>query len=96
MDRTNIISVIEALKAELAAFDVASLRLFGSHAQDAANDESDIDLVVAFRGPATFDDYMGLKLLLEDRLGRKIDLVTEQGIRPELRETIARDAIRVA
>jgi uncharacterized protein len=96
MNRTDIISSVEALKAELVAFDVASLRLFGSHARYAANDKSDIDLVVAFRGPATFDNYMGLKLFLEDRLGRKIDLVTESAIRPELRQTIERDAIRVA
>ena len=96
MNRSEIILAIEALKAELVAFDVASLHLFGSYVRDTASDESDIDLVVAFRDPATFDDYMGLKLFLEDRLGRKIDLVTERAIRPELRHTIERDAIHVA
>ncbi len=96
MTRTEIISAVDALKPELAAFNVASLRLFGSHARDAANDKSDVDLVVAFRGSATFDNYMGLKLFLEDRLGCDIDLVTESAIRPELRQTIERDAIRVA
>jgi predicted nucleotidyltransferase len=39
---------------------------------------------------------LALKLFLEDRLGRKTDLTTERAIRPELRHTIERDAIRVA
>jgi len=39
---------------------------------------------------------MGLELFLEDHLGHKVDLVTEQAIRPELRPAIERDAIRVA
>ena len=96
MTRAEIISAVNDLKPELTAFDVASLRLFGSHARDAGTDASDIDLVVAFRGAATFDVFMGLKLFLEDRLGRNIDLVTEKAIRPELRPSIERDAIRVA
>ncbi len=96
MNRSEVVAAIEALKAELASFNVASLRLFGSHAKDDAGKNSDIDLIVAFRGPATFDGYMGLKLFLEDRLRRKVDLVTERAIRPELRQTIERDAIRVA
>ena len=96
MNRTEIVSALDALKAELDAFNVASLRLFGSYARETAGEHSDIDLIVAFGGPATFDNYMGLKLFLEDRLGRKIDLVTESAIRPELRQTIERDAIRVA
>ena len=96
MTRAAIIAALDALKPELAAFDVASLRLFGSHARDAAGNDRDIDLAVAFKGPATFDRFMGLELFLEDHLGHKVDLVTEQAIRPELRPAIERDAIRVA
>ena len=96
MTRADTIAALGTLKAELSAFDVASLCLFGSHARDAADDQSDIDLVVAFRDPATFDTYMGLKFFLEDRLGRRIDLVTDAAIRSELRPAIEREAIRVA
>ena len=96
MTRAEIIAKIEALKPELAGFKVASLRLFGSSARDAAGPASDIDLVVAFQGAATFDAYMDLKFLLEDQLGRSVDLVTEQAIRSEIRATIYREAVRVA
>jgi predicted nucleotidyltransferase len=39
---------------------------------------------------------MDLKFHLEEVLGIRVDLVTEAGVRPELRESIARDAVRVA
>jgi len=93
MTRAETIAALDAMKAEISTFDVISLRLFGSHAKDSAGDERDIDLVVAFHGPATFDTYMGLKFFLEDRLGRRVDLVTEAALRMEWR---SRDAIRVA
>ena len=56
----------------------------------------DIDLVVAFTRPASFDDYMDLKLLLEDALERSVDLVTEAAILPRLKSRIDKEAIRVA
>jgi uncharacterized protein len=96
MVRTQVIDALDALKAEISAFGVARLRLFGSHARDSAAAGSDIDLVVAFHGPATFDAYIGLKHFLEDRLGQRVDLVTEAAIRPEIKSTIDREAIRVA
>lgn len=49
---------------------------------DAARDEpgsdSDADTLVEFRGPATFDRYMDLKILLEELLGYPVDLVTRK------------------
>jgi uncharacterized protein len=96
MTKVEIVACLAALKADLEAYGVDSLRLFGSHARDMATDASDIDLVVAFHGPATFDAFMGVKQLLEDKLGRRVDLVTDKAIRPELRGAIEREALRVA
>jgi predicted nucleotidyltransferase len=77
-------------------FGVRSLRLFGSVARDMAQPDSDVDIVVEFDGPADFDRFMGLKLFIEDRLGVGVDLVTEKAIRPTLRPSIDREAVRVA
>lgn len=73
-----------------------SLRLFGSAARDLSGRESDADFLVRFQGPPSFDRFMDLKQLLEDTLGVRIDLVTEDALRPSMRETVERDAIRVA
>lgn len=96
MTRAELQATLARHKAEIDAFGVASLAVFGSFARDTAREASDMDFLVRFEGPATFDRFMGLKLFLEDLFGRKIDLVTEQALRPELRQHIEREALRVA
>lgn len=77
-------------------FGVRHLSLFGSTVRDEARENSDIDVLVAFDGPATSDRYFGLQFYLEDLLGCPIDLVTDKALRPELRPHIEKEAIRVA
>jgi uncharacterized protein len=96
MDRETIIERLERERNVLSErFDVSSLRLFGSFARNDASAASDIDLVVRFRQVATFRGYMDLLLHLENLLGRSVDLVTEDALRPELRPDIDREAIHV-
>ena len=74
-------------------FGVRSLRIFGSWARGTATPGSDVDLLVAFDGPATARRFYGLQLFLEDLLQRPVDLVTEQSLRQELRPAVEADAI---
>ena len=81
------------------AFDhlgVKSLSLFGLVVQGGSRLESDVDILVEFKGRATFDRYMELKFFLEDLLGGDVDLVTRKALRPSMRPTIEQEAIRVA
>lgn len=77
-------------------FGVRSLALFGSVARDEAHPDSDVDILVEFDGPTTFDRHMGLLVFLEDLLGCPVDVVTATGLRPGRREAIAQDLVRVA
>jgi len=77
-------------------FNVQQLRLFGSAARDEHRSDSDIDILVGFKGPATLDGYMDLMFYLEELLGNKVDLVTEKGLRKEVRPNVEKDAVRVA
>lgn len=77
-------------------FAVSELGLFGSAARDEMKEESDIDVLVEFNGPATFDGYMDLKFYLEDLLGTKVDLITASGLKPRARPHVEKDLIRVA
>jgi hypothetical protein len=83
-------------KAELDRLGVASLAVFGSVARDEAGPESDIDMLVEFRGAATLTRFMDLKSLLEATFGRRVDLVTQKALRERLRPAIEKDAVRVA
>ena len=77
-------------------FGVRRIALFGSTARGDARPDSDLDLLVEFAAGPTFDSFMGLKFFLEDNLGRKVDLVTPDSLKPRMRPVIEREAVDVA
>ena len=94
MKRNNALALLRTIKPILAQqFGVTQLVLFGSTARDKALDNSDVDILVSFDGPATSARYFGVQFYLEDRLGSSVDLVTEKALRPELRLFIEKKAI---
>lgn len=96
MKRNDTLEILKSHKADLAEkFGVTRLALFGSTARDTASPDSDVDILVAFDGPATSKRYFGVQFYLEDLLEHPIDLVTEKAIRSELRSYIERDAVNV-
>jgi len=96
LSKDKALAILTRLKPELMKrFSVTRLALFGSTVNDRAQVDSDVDIMVAFAGPATSERYFGVQFLLEDELGRHVDLVTEKALRPELRPFIKREAIHV-
>jgi len=96
MDRQRALELLGRSKQELRArFGVTRLALFGSIARDTATSGSDVDVLVAFDGPATSKRYFGVQFYLEDLLGCPVDLVTEKALRPELRPYIEQERVDV-
>ncbi len=96
MNREQALAALTASKPVLAArFGVTRLALFGSTARDAARPDSDVDVLVAFDGPATSKRYFGVQFYLEDALGCPVDLVSEKALRPELRPCIEGELVDV-
>ena len=96
LQRDEALAVLHAHQEGLTRFGVRSLALFGSVARNEAGPESDLDFLVEFDGPATFDGYMGLKIFLEDLLGARVDLVMRKALKDHLIASIEQDAVRVA
>ena len=96
MGREEVVEALRSHRDELAGLGVRSIRLFGSVARGEAGVDSDVDILVDFGGATTFDQYMDVKLFLEDLLQTKVDLVTERGLRSRVRPYVEQDAIRVA
>lgn len=96
MKKTELLILLKKYRQELLQYGVKSLAVFGSVARDEATPTSDIDLLVEFDGIATFDRYMDLKFYLEDNLGHKVDLVTKRMLKPQIQETVLKEAIDVA
>lgn len=96
MNREHALELLTQSKAELEVrFGVTRLALFGSLARDTATIKSDVDVLVAFDGPATSKRYFGVQFYLEDLLGCPVDLITEKALRPELRPSIEQEQINV-
>ncbi|MGH2911340.1 MAG: nucleotidyltransferase family protein [Solirubrobacteraceae bacterium] len=76
--------------AEHGAGDV---RVFGSIARGDAREGSDIDLLVKMEPGRSLLDLVGLWQDLEDLLGAHIDVLSEGGVSPHLRERIYADAV---
>ena len=96
MNKDEVLKVLRAHKATLSQrFGVTDLVLFGSMARNQASQDSDIDLLVRFDGPADWKRYFGAQFYLEDLLGPTVDLVTDKALRAELRPYVEREAVHV-
>lgn len=96
MNRQQALKALAHAKSPLQQqFGVTRLALFGSTARDAAKPDSDVNVLVAFDGPATSTRYFGVQFYLEDLLGRPVDLVSERALRPELRAAVERELVDV-
>ncbi len=96
MSRSTTLQLLAEHKKELMRrFGVTRLALFGSVVRGTARQGSDVDVLVAFDGPATSARYFGVQFYLEDLLGCPVDLVTEKALRPELRPFIEKEAVHV-
>jgi predicted nucleotidyltransferase len=88
----EILDFLKQHKQDLETrFSVKSIGLFGSVLRGSASDTSDVDIVVELAHP-TFDHYMDLKFFLEDKLGRPVDLVLADSLKPRLKPIITREA----
>lgn len=76
-----------------AAYGARHLRVFGSAARGEADEASDIDFVVELEPGRSLFDLGGLQADLEALLGRRVDVVTERGIRARIRERVLREAV---
>jgi hypothetical protein len=91
MKNEHIMEFLKAHKQEIMErFAVRRIGLFGSVLRGSAGDKSDVDILVELDQP-TFDHYMDLKFFLEDRLGRPVDLVLADSLKPRLKPIITRE-----
>lgn len=78
-------------------FGIKFIGLFGSFSRDEAKDSSDIDILYHLEEDKKLSVFKYLKLnsLLEDFFGRKVDLVRDETIKPQIKSYIEKDLIYV-
>ncbi|MCF7859107.1 MAG: nucleotidyltransferase domain-containing protein [Candidatus Cloacimonetes bacterium] len=94
MTKSQILDFLRENKEYLKnRFQITRIGLFGSYANDAQTNESDIDIIVDM--PSSFDGYYDLKEFLEANLKKEIDLGLEKNLRLLIRENIKKEIIYV-
>lgn len=92
----EIIERIQNERDKLVSLGVVNIGLFGSFARGEQTASSDIDILVEFeREKHTFDNFMEVAFLLEDMLGRKVEVVTPEGLSPHIGPHILKEIERV-
>ena len=100
LTREQAVARLAASEPAIRALGVWRLALFGSVARDEARPDSDVDVLVQFSpGAKTYDRFLALSELLEECLGRRVELVTVEALSPFLGHRIlaeAQDVLRAA
>jgi predicted nucleotidyltransferase len=95
-NRQDILSSLKKLKGEVAKeYSVKTIGVFGSVARDEQTGQSDIDLLVEFSKPVGFVTFMRLEHFLSEKLGKPVDLVTSDSLKPVIRQDVLAEVIYV-
>lgn len=95
----EIVEILKEKRDEIlriaARYGASNVRVFGSVARGEANAQSDVDLLVELERGRSLLDHAALMLDLERLLRRRVDVATERGLKPQIREHILREAVRL-
>lgn len=96
MKTDEILAVIRSLSESIRKdYHAEVVGIFGSFARGEEKESSDIDVLVDFHDEADIFDFVGLSFFLEEKLGRKVDVVPRDTVRPELKEIILKETVLI-
>ena len=88
LTKLEIESKLKAIKPLLTdKFHVSSIGYFGSYSTGQQNEKSDLDLLVEFSEPVGWE-FFTLERFLEQTMGRRVDLVTRNSLKEQIKESI--------
>ena len=84
-DLASLKALLREHETEIQRFGLRRLGVFGSFVKGTQGADSDVDLLVEFEeGAKNIDHFMGLALLLEGTIGRRVELLTPESLSPYL------------
>lgn len=96
MKRDDVLQILQReRKGLMERYPISALSVFGSVARDEAREDSDVDILVEFSRPVGLFQFIELQQTLEALLGSKVDLGTRRSLKPQIKEQVLQEAIRV-
>ena len=77
-------------------YGVGKIGLFGSYSRDEQVSGSDIDLLVQFERPIGFFKFIAVEDYLKGKLGEKVEIVTEDALKPVIKPRVMKEVVYVA
>jgi predicted nucleotidyltransferase len=88
----TIKEIIEKHKQEISEkYHISEIGIFGSYTRGEQEADSDIDILVSFDKPIGFIKFMRLEFYLSELLGKKVDLVTKDSLKPHIGSIILKE-----
>jgi hypothetical protein len=91
--KNDINKIKQKILPILQEYGVEKVALFGSCVRGEMEEDSDIDILVEIKKDISLLDFVGLKQKIEEALGRKVDLVEYDTLKPLLRERILKEQV---
>ena len=76
-------------------YRVKSIGLFGSYIRGEQKERSDVDMLVEFDHPVTLLEFVALENILNEMIGKKVDLVMKNALKPRIGERILKEVVYV-
>ncbi|MCK5306832.1 MAG: nucleotidyltransferase family protein [Candidatus Omnitrophica bacterium] len=89
----NIEGIKQKILPILQDYEVKKVALFGSCVRGEMKEESDVDILIDIRADISLLGFVGLKQKIEEALGRKVDLVEYDTLKPLLKERILKEQV---
>ena len=93
MSKVEFNEIKEKIRPIMKEYDVKKGALFGSLVRGEMGKDSDIDILVEIERDISLLDFIGLKIEIEEALGRKVDLVEYCTIKPGLKDKILKEQV---
>jgi uncharacterized protein len=92
--RDEILQVLRSQKNSLfQKYQITDLGIFGSYAREQQTESSDLDILVDYIQPPTLPKLIELRDYLSQVFSIKVDIVTQNGLKPRIREHVLSEVI---
>lgn len=93
--KMDIEEIKEKILPILRSYGAKRAGLFGSYVRGETREDSDLDILVEIEKDISLLDFIGIKLEIEEALGKEVDLVEYNTIKPLLRERILKEQVAI-